>query len=338
MRKILQYLLKRPLVWLAAHFSAAPERPVVFKSLSDLLAEATKKRSTRLKVLHADTARSKFIIFSDQHKGDKSWADDFKNNEPNYLAALAHYNALHFSLIALGDNEELWKFTTQQVLPANEKSLAAEAAFLPRHFYKTFGNHDIIWKNRIDVLLHLKKYFVRPLNVYEGILIKLKHGDKLLDVFLTHGHQGDVMSDNNRLSTWIIAHIWMPLQRYLHINVNTPSNDFSLRNKHNIMMSEWSDAQQNCILITGHTHVPVFASGLYFNHPSNTIAAHSPIKKPAYFNSGCCCFNDGDITGIEIDEGFIRLIKWFNDGALCKRKVLEEISLNALLADLNLHR
>ncbi len=31
--------------------------------------------------------------------------------------------------------------------------------------------------------------------------------------------------------------------------------------------------------------------------------------KPSYFNTGCCCFTDGDITGIEIEEGEIRLIK-----------------------------
>ena len=32
--------------------------------------------------------------------------------------------------------------------------------------------------------------------------------------------------------------------------------------------------------------------------------------QPTYFNSGCCCFNDGDITGIEISDYKIRLIKW----------------------------
>lgn len=32
--------------------------------------------------------------------------------------------------------------------------------------------------------------------------------------------------------------------------------------------------------------------------------------KPCYFNTGCCSFNDGDISCIEIDNGEIRLIVW----------------------------
>jgi hypothetical protein len=32
--------------------------------------------------------------------------------------------------------------------------------------------------------------------------------------------------------------------------------------------------------------------------------------KPCYFNTGCCCFPDGDITGIEIADGQIRLVRW----------------------------
>ena len=53
--------------------------------------------------------------------------------------------------------------------------------------------------------------------------------------------------------------------------------------------------------------------------------------KPTYFNSGCCCFSDGDITGIEIDNGCIRLIKWEYDAANNpKRLVLEEANISKL--------
>ncbi len=335
MRGFLLYFLKRPLLWFANHFSAAPQKEVVLKSLSDLLADSEEESKERIIILEADAANAKFIIFSDQHKGDKSWGDDFKNNETNYLAALKYYNENNFSFIALGDTEELWKFTPQQILPANENALAAEAAFQPDKLFKTFGNHDIIWKNKLDVLLNLKKYFTMPLVVYEGMVIKLKASASTLRILLTHGHQGDIMSDNNSFSTWVIAHVWMPMQRYLRINVNTPSNDYSLRNKHNIMMSEWSAAQENLLLITGHTHVPVFASGKYFNHPSNNIPGKiQELLKPSYFNTGCCCFDDGDITGIEISDGFIRLIKWYDEENGSKRKVLEEILLEDLIKDL----
>jgi predicted phosphodiesterase len=280
--------------------------------------------------------RAKFVIFSDQHKGDKSHADDFANNEANYITALNFYKKENFSFINLGDSEELWKFKPANILAVNKKSLEAECAFQPNHYFKTFGNHDLIWKNKADVFFLLKKYFKMPLPIYEGIVLKLKYNNTAyLNIFLTHGHQGDAMSDNNWQSTWLVAHIWMPLQRYLHININTPSKDYSLRNEHNIMMSEWSGLQQNLLLITGHTHVPVFASGRYYNHPSNNIPGVEQDKiKPSYFNTGCCCFDDGDITGIEIEDGFIRLIKWSKKSDSSERKILEEIKITDLMKDL----
>ena len=34
---------------------------------------------------------------------------------------------------------------------------------------------------------------------------------------------------------------------------------------------------------------------------------------PCYFNTGCCSYGDGDVTGIEISGGLIRLVRWLND-------------------------
>jgi predicted phosphodiesterase len=334
MRKLLQYLFKRPLTWMANTLSAKPEKKTVFASLSRLY-NSSKKNSKKVYPLFIDTGKDKFIIFSDQHKGNRDKADDFAGCELSYLTALAYYNSQHFSFINLGDSEELWKYTAEEVLPKNEKVFAAEAAFQPGKYYKTFGNHDILWKNKIDSERLLKKYFAMPLPVYEGIILKTTVGTETLTIFCTHGHQGDKMSDNNGFSTWIVAHIWAPIQRYLQINVNTPSKDDTLRNKHNKLMHQWSSNHKNMLLITGHTHKPVFASGKYSSHPSNDIEQGTNEKlKPSYFNSGCCCFNDGDITGIEIEGGYIRLIKWYTQNNESKRKMLEEITLEALLKDL----
>jgi hypothetical protein len=56
--------------------------------------------------------------------------------------------------------------------------------------------------------------------------------------------------------------------------------------------------------------------------------------KPGYFNSGCCCFVDGDITGIEIADATIRLIKWTTKDESPKREILEEIKLEELARNL----
>ncbi len=333
MRQLLQYLFKKPLTWLANRLSAKPEREVIFKSLTKLYNSA-KKNNKRVCSISIDSSNDKFIVFSDQHKGNKDYADDFSNNEFNYIKALEYYHEQNFNFINLGDSEELWKYKAEEVLPKNLKSFIAEAAFQPNKYFKTFGNHDIIWKNKWDAERLLKPYFSMPMPIYEGIVIKKKLGNQSLNIFFTHGHQGDKMSDNNAFSTWIVAHLWTPIQRYLRININTPSKNYTLRNKHNKIMYEWCSNKKNTILVTGHTHQPVFASGKYSNHPANSIEKVANEKlQPSYFNTGCCCFSDGDITGIEISEGYIRLIKWQTENNNSLRKVLEEKKLDELIKD-----
>ncbi|MEO6583704.1 MAG: metallophosphoesterase [Ferruginibacter sp.] len=333
MRKLLQLLLRKPLTWMGNYLAASPKKEIVFASLTNLYQENKYAKSSRLKIINANLSKESFIVFSDQHKGNRSWADDFAICETNYTAALKEYEAKNFNFINLGDSEELWKFTIQEIIPKNEGAFAAEAAFQPKKYFKTFGNHDLLWKNKLDVELNLKNIFKMPLPVYEGIVIRDAKLD--VDIFLTHGHQGDLLSDNNSFSTWVVAHLWMPLQRYLRININSASSDFTLRNKHNRMMYEWS-SENKIILITGHTHQPIFASGRYFKHPSNNIPTAGTDAQliPSYFNTGCCCFNDGDITGIEITGGKIRLIKWFNEEIKSEKKILEEISFESLLKDI----
>ncbi|MEO8412576.1 MAG: metallophosphoesterase [Ginsengibacter sp.] len=330
-----------PLLTKLASNASAPDQKEVFKSLSKLLRSLNKSPGKRGVNLQVDFKKDKFIIFSDHHKGNKDTGDDFASNEKNYLAALDYYYSNQFQYINLGDSEELWKYTPGQVMSKNNIALQSEARFHARKKYlKTFGNHDLTWKDTLEVDKWFKDIFELPLPVWEGLLLSTNINNKPLSVFLTHGHQGDKMSDNNGWSTWLVSHIWRPLQRYLAINVNTPAKDYVLRDKHNIMMYEWSSHKRNLLLITGHTHKPVFASGLYSDHPNNRIYENTSAKvsrnkmKPSYFNSGCCCYNDSDITGIEIENGTISLVKWhWNDGT-SERTALEEVKLEKLVDDL----
>jgi len=52
---------------------------------------------------------------------------------------------------------------------------------------------------------------------------------------------------------------------------------------------------------------------------------YEPLEDPlpCYFNTGCCAFADGDITGIEIFAGEIRLVRWPDDESRPERKVLQ---------------
>ena len=47
---------------------------------------------------------------------------------------------------------------------------------------------------------------------------------------------------------------------------------------------------------------------------SESGVCRAPIPLPLIFNSGNCINKDGDITGIEIDNGHIKLVKWGIDG------------------------
>ncbi|MEC8884572.1 MAG: serine/threonine protein phosphatase, partial [Bacteroidota bacterium] len=52
---------------------------------------------------------SKFILFSDCHRGDNSGADDFANNRNIYFHALKQYYQNGFTYCELGDGDELWE-------------------------------------------------------------------------------------------------------------------------------------------------------------------------------------------------------------------------------------
>ena len=52
---------------------------------------------------------SKFILFSDCHRGDNSFADDFANNRNIYFHALKFYHSEGFDYCELGDGDELWE-------------------------------------------------------------------------------------------------------------------------------------------------------------------------------------------------------------------------------------
>ena len=67
----------------------------------------TRAYQTARRISFNDT--SKFILFSDVHRGDNSLADDFANNRNAYFHALKHYYQNNFTYCELGDGDELWE-------------------------------------------------------------------------------------------------------------------------------------------------------------------------------------------------------------------------------------
>jgi hypothetical protein len=54
------------------------------------------------------------------------------------------------------------------------------------------------------------------------------------------------------------------------------------------------------------------------------------MEKPCYFNTGCCSYSDGDVTGIEISGGEIKLVRWPDDQGNPRAKILEQRNLKEI--------
>jgi predicted phosphodiesterase len=361
MRRFLQKLFLRPVLWATKRFSSSPQREKIVAALDKLYKDIQTQESKKGLLVPFTQTSGKFIIFSDQHKGAGDGADDFAEAAPNYLAALEYYNSKEFFYICLGDSEELWENTLGKVKEQYSNTFEAEKKFARRDaFIKIFGNHDLYWDNDPFASFQLKKIYEQEIKIYEGVVLATEIGEKQLRIFCTHGHQGDAQSDGNWFSKFFVARIWGPFQSYLRINPNTPAYNNEKKTLHNEIMYEWSSRQADTLLVTGHTHQPVFESltqieRLYrrlqgarsTENKEESVALEAEIRKieidfsaiaidyltmrPSYFNSGCCCFSDGDITGIEIADSCIRLIKWTKVGELSQRVILEEISLKELV-------
>jgi len=294
---------------------------------------------------------AKIVIFSDHHRGLKDGADDFMNCEQIYSKALEHYNNELFTLVLLGDVEEFWECVPALVMKKYKETIKQEAQFHnDARLVKIWGNHDDQWQEPLFKMATLPRA-LKGLMVYEGLVIELKDekSNKEIELVLTHGHQGTLSSDKFAgISRWFVRWFWRPIQQVFKIKLNaTPATSIELQSKHDRDMYQWAQSRGNTILMCGHTHHPVFMSNTHLDEllASKTETKDESLDKeiekikkisteldvdkkiPCYFNTGCCSFEDGDITGIEIEGGKIRLIKWNEEGG---RAVKREESLSKL--------
>jgi hypothetical protein len=362
LKKPIVFLLKKPVLWLSKKVASSPDRDFVFERLSEIYRDIVDKPNPKSGALYElDFTNGSSVIFSDHHKGNRGRSDEFRFSEKNYLAALRYYEQQNANYINLGDAEEFWKFNIFSIIKHNQATFEAEKKFVKRNaFYKIYGNHDMFWKIDPFAKMFLKEVYGKAINIYGGIVVRVKFEDKkYIDVFCTHGHQGDKRSDGNPFSIWFVTYIWAPLQAFLEININTPANVQGEKTFHNRLMYEWSQTQENLILITGHTHQPIFHSYSHIQHLKQQLdealingnqmqaieleekIARHPSQcdkesnqngqyKPTYFNAGCCCYSDHSITGIEIADGKIRLVSWQETTGKPEREVLEELPLSEL--------
>jgi len=314
--------------------------------------------------LHASVKNARLVIFSDLHRGVRDGADDFKLCEKAYCAALGYYLESGHTLIVLGDSEELWECRPRSVVNAYRATLLLEAEFYKNNAYhKIYGNHDDYWEKESGVQKLLGPLFDSNLVIKENLRIMFDQGQQPTgEIFIVHGHQGDYLCDQaRRFSKALVRYVWRPFQRLTKIKLTTPARDYTLRDEHSIAMYRWAERKKGLVLIAGHTHKPVFESK---DHLARIEAELNQARamgqdalvaelrayvelvkakegrdggrgfsmaKPCYFNTGCCSFSDGDVTGIEIADKEIRLVRWPDDERNPKRKILQKAALKDVL-------
>ena len=183
-----------------------------------------------------------------------------------------------------------------------------------------WGNHDMVYRNPNYVEKHLSTYFDPKvgedvelfcnIQYHEGIV--LKHSETNQELFLTHGHQADWWNYIFwRWSRFLVRILWKPLNVMGIADPTSPAKNYKELIKVERKTKKWIAENNNLITIVGHTHRPRFPE------PGDI----------AFFNDGSCV-HPRSITGIEIENGEISLIKWqiatTDDGTLKIVRVLLE--------------
>ncbi|MCG8539840.1 MAG: metallophosphoesterase family protein [Clostridia bacterium] len=247
---------------------------------------------------------SKLILMSDCHRGDNSWADDFAHNQNIMFTALNYYFNNGFTYIELGDGDELWEIRRfSEIREAHSHIFELMSKFyLKNRLYMIYGNHDIVKKNEGFVKENLYSYYDNKTNkkeilfenikIHEGLILNYEKTDD--KIFLLHGHQGDLLNDYLWwLARFLVRYVWRPLELYFCLkDPISPAKNSKKKRTVEKRIIKWVEAKKQ-MTIAGHTHRPMFPN----------------IHEPLYFNVGSCVHPRG-ITGIEIKNGTITLIKW----------------------------
>lgn len=327
---------------------------IINKKVSTLLTKVY--NNAKIKTLPLDVKKDKIIVFSDLHRGVHDKADDFARCEKNYNAALGYYYESGYTLVILGDSEDLWECWPGRVMRTYADSLALESQFAKAGRYiRIFGNHDDLWQHKDAVEKYFSSVNFTPIPAFcEGIVFNVKNTKKikgLNEIFLTHGHQGTLTSDTFAwIAKPVVRYVWRNFQRLTGVKLNTPAKDTDELHSHDMAMYNWASSHNGKLyLVAGHTHAPVFTPATSLNTALRSGGKIKSAEKRAYqeyyntlyrsfinlgekfiqcyFNTGCCSFSDGDITGIEIADGKMMLVRWPDKNGLPRKTVLDELEL-----------
>lgn len=248
---------------------------------------------------------SKFVFFSDTHRGDDSGADEFGRNKHIFYHALNYYYQNDFTYVEVGDGDELWEYPNFAHIRNGHFSVfnKLKEFFDDGRILIIFGNHNMQMKSPSWVEKNMYKVYddylgedvdlFPNLEVHEAIRFQHTHTDR--EIFAVHGHQGDLLNDQLAfISRFTIRFLW----RFLHLigvkYAATPAKSRLKVHKVEKNYSKWVSYHPDTVIVCGHTHRPKFPN---------------PEEASKYFNIGCGMHPRG-ITCLELIYGQLVLVTW----------------------------
>ncbi|MBN1487623.1 MAG: metallophosphoesterase family protein [Anaerolineae bacterium] len=248
---------------------------------------------------------SRFIFFSDTHRGDNSATDEFARNESLFLYVLSQYYNQGFTYIEVGDGEELWKNKNfDDIRKAHGQTFEMLHQFDDQQrLHLLYGNHDIT--------AYRKAHYIDKdgMLAREGLILSHKNTGQY--IFVTHGHQADIKSDRlKNITRPVIRHIWRRIQLLGFGRAPRLATKNLTRRSIEQRLITWVEDNHQPI-ICGHTHRPI-----------STADNRAP-----YFNTGCCIVPN-ILTGLELQQGEILQVKWTINPLT--KQVLREVTAPAV--------
>lgn len=219
---------------------------------------------------------TRYVIFSDCHRGEGKINDNFLKNQHLYTAALEYYFRRGFYYIELGDGEELWEnHSLERIKECYPYIYQLQELFQKSHrMSKVYGNHDIELKDECQ----------------ESILLKNTLGEN--DVWLLHGHQADFFNSVCwPLSKFLVRTVWKPLEFMGIPDPTSAAKNHKKTVKYETIMERYAK-EREMYVIAGHSHRPRLCE-----------------KGCKYANTGSCV-HPRSVTCIEIEGFEMSMIQW----------------------------
>lgn len=285
--------------------------------------------------------KQKWVIFSDLHLGNGGSRDDFKKNAELFKTILKrYYLKQNFHLILNGDIEENQKFSFPKVWNRWQSVFKLFNEFEKREqFYKLLGNHDrlLMLEQEYPYLDHLMHSLILE---YKGHEILVFHGDQASVFYQKYNHllayllkyvayplriNSTSTAYDSRKKYFVESRVYEFSRKHKIISVigHTHRPLFESHSKIDMLRFQIEELCRTFDTVKKKEQLYIEREISHLKRDLNRILSQRKYRElssllynedvmvPCLFNSGCVVGKRG-ATAIEIEEGQIALVHWFD--------------------------